>query len=354
MSNIKDFEIEDGVLEAYHGAGGAIRIPDGVTAIADEAFWLCTAMTSVTIPDSVREIGSGAFEGCTGLTALTIPKSVTDIAEEAFCYCTGLASITVASGNPVYHSAGNCLIKTKAKTVIQGCNQSVIPADGSVTAIADEAFFGCIGLTEVRIPATVTRIGEGAFACCTGLTSLTVERGNPVYHSADNCLIETATKTLVQGCTPSIIPRDGSVTAIGDGAFRGFMGLGSISLPASVTGIGDGAFKGCTDLFSVELPTSVKSIGWEAFAHCTALTAVLFPAGMTSIGDEAFSGCTALTAIMIPESMEYIGEWAFYHCEKLLGIYYVGSEQAWERIEKPEDLFPDGAKLRFDCKPKKA
>ncbi len=34
----EDFEIEDGVLTAYTGPGGAVVIPDGVTAIGDAVF----------------------------------------------------------------------------------------------------------------------------------------------------------------------------------------------------------------------------------------------------------------------------------------------------------------------------
>ena len=47
MSRIDDFEIEEGVLVEYRGQGGDVIIPSGVTAIGDEAFWLCSALTSV-------------------------------------------------------------------------------------------------------------------------------------------------------------------------------------------------------------------------------------------------------------------------------------------------------------------
>ena len=352
MSNIKDFEIENGVLEAYQGTGGAVQIPHGVRKIGDEAFRLCTAMTSLVIPETVTEIGNGAFEGCTKLQTLTIPKSVRRIGDGAFCFCTGLSSIEVQADNPVYHSAGSCLIKTKTGTLVQGCNGSVIPTDGSVCAIADEAFFGCTGLCAISIPACVTSIGEGAFSCCTSLAQIVVENGNPVYHSAGNCIIETATKTLIQGCYLSVIPRDGSVCTIGEGAFRGTMALSQLTLPEGIATIGDSAFKGCTALTSIELPRGLKSVGWEAFAHCTALSAILFPEGVTQIGDEACAGCTSLTAIMLPETLEYVGEWAFYHCEKLRGIYFTGSEATWSRLEKPDDLFPDNTRIRFDCKMK--
>ena len=56
-----DFVIKDGVLETYEGAGGSVRIPDGVSKIADSAFSRCSGVTEVVVPDRVTEICSHAF-----------------------------------------------------------------------------------------------------------------------------------------------------------------------------------------------------------------------------------------------------------------------------------------------------
>ena len=103
-------------------------------------------------------------------------------------------------------------------------------------------------LTSVTIPNSVTTIGDDAFWHCTGLTSITVEKGNAVYDSRENCnaIIETQTNTLIRGCKNTIIP--GSVTTIGSGAFWACTGLTSVTIPNSVTTIGDIAFWGCTNL----------------------------------------------------------------------------------------------------------
>ena len=39
MSNPNDFTIENNILIKYTGPGGDVVIPDGVTAIGDQAFW---------------------------------------------------------------------------------------------------------------------------------------------------------------------------------------------------------------------------------------------------------------------------------------------------------------------------
>ena len=291
----------------------------GTKCIGGVAFNQCHDLKSVTIPEGVTSINRGAFFRCYALTNVTIPSSVTNIERTPFWYCTGITSITVAAGNPVYHSASNCLIETASKTLIAGCNSSVIPTDGSVTSIDYGAFDGYSKLTNITIPAEVTVIG-GAFSGCSGLESITVEKGNKYYYSAGNCLIETASKTLIAGCKNSVIPTDGSVTSIGWAAFSGCSGVTSITIPSSVASIGGSAFSGCSSLTSITIPNGVTSIGYGAFSGCSSLTGITIPSSVTSIGEQAFRECSSLTSITIPSSVTSIGRIAFYQCGGLKSI----------------------------------
>ncbi len=252
--------------------------PDGdmVTSIGLLAFDHCNGITNIVMPDSVTSIAEWAFSGCSGLTSIEIPSNVTNIGYGAFGNCDGLTSITVAPDNTVYYSAENCLIETASKTLIAGCKNSIIPTDGSVTSLSIWAFWGCSGLRSIEIPNSVTSIGEWAFSGCTALTNITVSPGNTVYHSKGNCLIETASKTLIFGCMNSVIPDDGSVTSIGEDAFYRCSSLTSIEIPNSVTSIGKQAFAYCDGLVSVEIQNGVTSIGDSAFGYCTNLTTVYY------------------------------------------------------------------------------
>lgn len=166
---ILDFEIEDNILNKYKGTGGDVIIPSGIISIGKEAFKDCASLTSVKIPNSVEQIDDRAFWGCENLTNILIPKSVKSISACVFSSCKNVTSITVESGNSVYHSDGNCLIKTKSKTLVTGCKKSIIPSDGSVTEIGDYSFLGCVNLTRIVLPNGVTKIGNWAFNVCVGL-----------------------------------------------------------------------------------------------------------------------------------------------------------------------------------------
>lgn len=145
-----DFIIENGILTKYTGSGGAVVIPDGVTAIGRDAFSLLNSITSVHIPNSVTVIGHGAFESCMKLAHINIPDSVTAIHGKAFWNCPALADSDgfVIFRNTLYSYHGN--------------GGDVVIPDG-VTTISHDAFFRFKRRTCVRIPTSVTSIGWNAF-----------------------------------------------------------------------------------------------------------------------------------------------------------------------------------------------
>lgn len=64
-------------------------------------------------------------------------------------------------------------------------------------------------------------------------------------------------------------------TKIIDYAFRGCMGLSSISFPSSVASIGNYAFYGCRSLTEITITNNIVSIYSSAFTNCSKLETII-------------------------------------------------------------------------------
>ena len=230
--------------------------------VGNEAFLLCSGLTSITLPNSVTNIEGSAFI-FSGLTSITIPGKVTTIKKDAFRWCNSLASITIPNS-----------VTSIEQGALYGCRSlTSITIPSGVTEIADWAFAYCIGVTSITIPNGVTSIGNGAFGGCNGLTSIAIPNG---------------------------------VTSIGDFAFGECVDLTSVTIPNSVVSIGDQAFAFCLKLTSITIPSSVASLRYMAFAFCSNLATVYIERpsvlGITTLDSEAFLCSPNLAAIYVPDA----------------------------------------------------
>ena len=220
------------------------EIGDGITSIGSCAFYFCTKLSSAVIPEGVTTIGDSAFSNCQNLKEIYIPSTVEKIGTRTFSLDIGLEKITVSENNPVFHSDGNCIIETATKTLLSGCNTSVIPTDGSVTAIGDWAFSGCKKLSSIVIPDCITSIGENPFVFCDNLSTVIFGKEITTYYNRDlNCFISTNESKLIAICKNGVIPTDGSVTTIGARALS-YAPIPSINIPSAIAQIDAGAFSG--------------------------------------------------------------------------------------------------------------
>lgn len=263
-----------------------------------------------------------AFYDVSGLTEINIPNSVTQIDGAAFCYCEELKKLTIPRS-----------VKSLGK--YEDDDDDDVQEPATPTNASKSQYIKHIRKSN----ANAEEIVPIAVACMS-LTSLTVEKGNDLYDSRDNCnaIIETASNTLLNGCVNTTIPN--TVTNIGMAAFSGFKNLETIVIPNSVVNIGDYAFEN-TGLTHLTLPNSVINIGEGAFEE-TELTEVVIPNSVVNIGEGAFNGCDKLTTVYIPNSVKSIGNNAFG------GWSAEGIKDIYSKIEEPfaigESVFSDKTK----------
>ncbi len=391
-----NYEVNNGEAEIYSvywEISGDVAVPltlggYPVTSIYDSAFSSCTQLTSITIPESVTYIGYNAFGDCYNLTDVyfenteiwhtpykIIPSSELSNSKTAAEYLTDTYRIydwecVESIDYYTYDINGGVAIITEVNRLISG--EVTVPAelDGyPVTAIDNYAFYSCEELTGVTVPEGVKYIGDHVFYACTNLESvsfsssvlsiggevfsgcqslaeITVDENNSVYHSDGNCLIETASKTLIAGCKTSVIPSDKSVTVIGECAFDK-SGIESVTIPDGVTHIGTLAFYYCASLSDITLPDSVTYIGDNAFdntlyyhdeenwedgilyidshlieAHYTLTGACVIKDGTKTIAEAAFQYRDEITSVSVPESVMSICEYAFADCTGLTSVTF--------------------------------
>ncbi|WP_321429181.1 leucine-rich repeat protein [uncultured Methanolobus sp.] len=72
------------------GRCGSVVIPEGVTAIEDNAFRSCSSLSSVSIPDSVTRIGRYAFSGCISLDEMVFEGNAPSVGSSWIRDCVNL------------------------------------------------------------------------------------------------------------------------------------------------------------------------------------------------------------------------------------------------------------------------
>lgn len=293
-----------------------VIIPEGVKNIESEAFLRCYDMKTVRLPQSLVSIDGDAFNDCQSLSEVLIPMNVENIDYNPFSNCPGLNRIRVDARNKYYDSRDGCnaIMETASGTLVSACSNTIIPS--STKSIRMFAFKGLIKLSTITVPASVCKIDGGCIADCPNLTSIQVEPGNSSYDSRDNCncIIETATNTIISGCSTSSFPN--GIKAIGNYAFFGMMTKHRLELPKTLEVVGLFAFSGCHNLEYLVVPSSVRKM-FQSFVGCRELKRVEFEDGITEIYPSSFSDCISLSSIFLPSSLKKIGSNAFSGCTRL-------------------------------------
>ncbi len=259
-----------------------IVIPDTymgepVVEIDNDCFDGLRQVTSVSFPETLKYMGS-CLNDCPGIVDAVVPKNVKLISGYAFSGCDNLQYLVVDGRNPNYASENNCILGKNSRTLVRGCNTSVLPSD--VTKIDYGALSECNKLESVRLPDSVRSIGERAFAGCDSLSYVFISKGvrtiewmafldcpvietieadeqNTTFYSSGNCLLSYSEHEVILGGKSSVIPDEAK--KIGRWAFAGRTGLTEINIPYNVTYIADYAFERCKNLTRANFQ---RTSGW--------------------------------------------------------------------------------------------
>lgn len=288
LDNVTTIFIEDGITSIKENAFynytslENVIIPNGVSEISNRVFSNCSSLSNITIPNSVVSIGEYAFYNCVSLENITIPDNVTDIISWAFWGCTNLKGVNISN-------------------LSAWCNINFGNYEANPLYYANNLYIDNVLAVNIVIPDNITNIKFCSFLNCTSLESVTIPN---------------------------------SIINIKEGAFRGCTKLSKITIPDSVTSIEDDVFRDCTSLTNVTIPDSVTNMGDDVFNNCTSIINMSIPNSIEFIPNYLFSGCVNLSSVIIPDSITSIGCYVFNGCTNLANIYYMGTEEQWESINK--------------------
>lgn len=257
------------------GKTGSYKVPQGVKAIAGDAFRGARAST-VKFSSTVRKIGSQAFSE-SRVTKVELNKGLKTVAAQAF-YNSGLVSVKLPSTVKKVEEFAFCE-STKLRSV---------KLDEGLKSIGYHAFSNT-AISKITIPKSVKKIqvkdgvwpgtkGCGTpFICCAKLKAIKVAAGNKKYSSNGGVLFDKKQKKLI------VYPSGKKAK--------------TYKVPSTVKAIGAYAFYGDTHLKKVKLPSKLKAIGLSSFSCFvgTKLKSVTVPDSVKRIGDYAFYGCSKLT-----------------------------------------------------------
>ena len=344
----------------------------GLLSIENDAFYNCSALTSIKIPTTCSSIGDFAFYGCRELTKvdsenisqISIGQSafencyklndfklsyITSLGERAFYNCQSLMSINLSNnylefGQSVFTNT-SIIYNTYQNGQYLGDESnpyrylvSVIDKDVSTftinegcVSICDNAFENCQNLTSITLLSGIVRIGDSAFRGCYSLRSVTQDYdlvvgmqsiGGYAFYGCENL----TTVEILNLSAEKIEPY----------TFYNCMSLNGFSLPIEVTNIGSYAFYNCKNLQYIPIDyqhSVLETIGSYAFAGCELAQSAYIPKSVKNIDDSAFKGCKALRRVEFEEgsALETIGYSAFEGCKALKQVKF-GEGSALETI----------------------
>lgn len=267
------------------------------------------ALKSLTIGPKVTALGDNMFKGCVALTKVAVPSNVRVLSDAVFSGCTALAGVTLTDG---------------------------------LETIGDYCFEKC-PLPELTIPSTTTSVGSYAYKDCDKLTTITLaDSGKPVTmgggSSKNGCLFgdspvarlhigrdvlyqdDVASPFRNQEALAEVTFSDTQVTLLSKNLLRGCSAVNSLRLPSSLITIKHAALSEMSSLKALDIPGKTETIADSAFARNTSMAEVNMTNSVKAIGDFGFTDCTGMKQVRLSDNLTQLSAYLFYNCRSLLTV----------------------------------
>ena len=191
-----------GKLTTIKGIPGQPGAWDNITKIGENAFNMCTALTTIKLPAELKTIDAQAFRTCINLATVDYGTKVETIGDGAFWYTGALkkfffkgsvktlgADAFRESGLTCVHLKGDMTIGKEAFMNCTSLKYVEFPATSSATQpltyVAESMFAGCTSLPFITLPSTVTEIKDNAFDGCSSLKYVNILAASPATLGAN-------------------------------------------------------------------------------------------------------------------------------------------------------------------------
>ena len=250
--------------------------PENLRIIDDYAFYECVSgnygfsngMTLV-LPDSLEKIGRSAFYHGGFMMGLEIPGSCTYIGDYAFYGCEYLGADQISEEQD-----------PDTNEIVETVTEFYLTLNEGIEYIGSRAFYGCIGLKEVKIPDSVKEMGIRTFYNCTKLEKVEVGSGvTEIPEFAFYCCESLKEVILSDNCQK-----------IGRSAFYNCVSLSTLKTGFKLAYLDRYAFKGCTSLKSFVTTEQMTTLDAHSLRELTSATQFLIREGVTDIAQHAFYG----------------------------------------------------------------
>ena len=309
-----------------------IKIPETVETLGELAFYNCSALKNIELPEKLKTIGRQAFNHCSSLECIDIPDGVTELLAATFSFCSSLKTIKLPANIEncdSFYSKGTSLETIEFKGNIPNIN---FPVDTIKTIklyaenISIEIFQKLRKINQVEtfvFSSSVKNIqvstGTNTFESYTSdsytinylysyLKEIIIDNNNQNYFSEDGVLYSKDKKVII------FYPKNKQNN-------------------------------------SYSILKETKKLEKFVFLGNIHLKKMIITTGIEIIGICSFMYNEYLETIVIPKTVLLIDDYAFYCSPRLKTIYYTGTEEEWNQIEKGEgwnQCCPSDMKIIFN------